>query len=71
MLPRLEVPGYALQLARQVAEKPRVSLITLKAHLVTPLRQQLPAVTEQEVAMHEETFHQPEVKERIMALFGK
>lgn len=71
VLPRVEVPGYALQLARQVAEKPRVSLITLKAHLVAPLRQQLPAVIEKEVAMHEKTFHQPEVKERIMTLFGK
>jgi hypothetical protein len=24
-----------------------------------------------QVAMHEKTFHQPEVKERIMTLFGK
>ena len=71
VLPRVEVTDYALQLARQVAEKPRVSLITLKAHLVAPLRQQLPAVIEKEAAMHEQTFHQPEVKERIMTLFGK
>jgi polyketide biosynthesis enoyl-CoA hydratase PksI len=71
VLPRLEVPDYALQLARQVAEKPRISLTTLKAHLVAHLRQQLPAIIEKEVAMHEKTFHQPEVKERIMTLFGR
>jgi len=71
VLPRVEVPGYALQLARQVAEKPRVSLTALKAHLAESLRQQLPTVIEKEVAMHEKTFHQPEVKERIMTLFGK
>ncbi len=71
VLPRKDVLGHAYQLARQVAEKPRVSLITLKDHLVAPLRNQLPEIIEQEVAMHEKTFHQPEVKERIMALFGK
>jgi len=71
VLPRAEVLNYAFELARQLAEKPRVALITLKDHLVTSLRDQLPMVIEQEVAMHEKTFHQPEVKERIIALFGK
>lgn len=71
VLPRAEVLNYAFELARQLAEKPRVSLITLKDHLVKSLRDQLPGVIEQEVAMHEKTFHQPEVKERIIALFGK
>ena len=64
---RAEVPGQA----RQIAEKPRFSLITLKDHLVAPLRQELPGIIAQEVAMHAKTFHQPEVKERIMTLFGK
>jgi polyketide biosynthesis enoyl-CoA hydratase PksI len=67
---RSEVPGQALQLARQIAEKPRRSLITLKDHLVAPLRAELPGFIAKEVAMHETTFHQPEVKERIMTLFG-
>jgi len=67
---RSEVPGQALQLARQIAEKPRLSLITLKDHLVAPLRAELPGFIAKEVAMHETTFHQPEVKERIMTLFG-
>jgi polyketide biosynthesis enoyl-CoA hydratase PksI len=68
--PRAEVPGQALQLARQVAEKPRLSLITLKDHLVAPLRAELPGIIAKEVTMHAKTFHQPEVKERIMILFG-
>lgn len=69
--PRDEVLSKALELARQLAEKPRVSLVTLKDHLVAPLREQLPRIIEQELIMHEKTFHQPEVKERIMSMFGK
>lgn len=71
VLPRVEVLPYAQQLARDIAEKPRMSLITLKSHLVRTMRQELPAVIEQETAMHDLTFHQPEVKERIDKLFGK
>ena len=71
VLPRVEVLNYAVELARQIAEKPRLSLITLKDHLVAPLREQLPEIIKQEVEMHEKTFHQPEVKDRIIALFGK
>jgi polyketide biosynthesis enoyl-CoA hydratase PksI len=58
-------------LARQLSEKPRLSLITLKDHLVANLREELPKVIERELFMHEKTFHQNEVKERIMNLFGK
>jgi len=70
VLPRAELMEYALDVARTVAEKPRISLVTLKDHLVAPLRAELPAVIEQEVLMHEKTFHRPEVKDRIEALFG-
>lgn len=70
VLPRESVPGHALDLAKRLAEKPRVSLVTLKNHLVAPLREQLPGFIEQEVAMHDLTFHQPEVKMRIEAFFG-
>lgn len=70
VLPRTEVLNYALELARQIAEKPRISLITLKDHLVAPLREALPGIIEKEVAMHEKTFHQPEVKKRIVSMFG-
>ena len=71
VLPRVDVLPHALDLARTLAEKPRVALVTLKDHLVASLREQLPRFIEQEVAMHQVTFHQPEVKERIEAVFGK
>lgn len=70
VLPRAEVLDYAYELATNLAEKPRISLVTLKAHLVAGLRKHLPAVIEQEVLMHDKTFHQPEVKDRIETLFS-
>ncbi len=69
VLPRKEVMPYALELATTLAEKPRVSLITLKDHLVAPLREALPKVIEQELVMHDKTFHLPEVKDRIKQFF--
>lgn len=69
VLPREKVMDYALALARQLAEKPRVSLMTLKQHLVAPLRAELPKIVEQELAMHRATFHSGEVRERIMSLY--
>jgi polyketide biosynthesis enoyl-CoA hydratase PksI len=70
VLPRAEVLEHAHMLARDLAEKPRVSLITLKDHLVAGMRAALPAIIQKEVAMHEKTFHQPEVRERIQSSFG-
>ncbi|MFS0873150.1 polyketide synthase [Paenibacillus xylanilyticus] len=67
---REDVINQALQLARQLAEKPRLSLITLKDHLVRSIREELPRVIKHEMAMHEKTFHEPEVKDRIISLFG-
>lgn len=71
VLPRAEVGDYALELARQVAGKPRLSLITLKDHLVESIRNELQPVIDKEVLMHDRTFHQAEVKDRINVLFGK
>lgn len=71
VLPRKEVLEQAVELARQLAEKPRISLITLKAHLVASLREKLPQVIQKELVMHEKTIHQQEVKDRIISLFGK
>ena len=71
VVPRAEVLDHAYRIARELAEKPRVSLVTLKHHLVQPIKDKLPKIVEKEVAMHEKTFHQPEVKERIMKLFGQ
>lgn len=70
VLPREKVMAYAIDLAENLAEKPRISLVTLKNHLMARLRNELPTAIAQEVSMHDVTFHQPEVKERIAALFG-
>lgn len=71
VFPRQNVLEQAIQLAKNLAEKPRFSLVTLKDHLVAPLREQLPKFIEQEITMHELTIHQPEVKDRIEVFFGK
>lgn len=71
VLPRAEVHGYALELARTIAEKPRVALTTLKRHLVADLRHELSGVINQELQMHEQTFYRAEVKDRIETLFGR
>jgi len=68
---RNEVLEHARRLANELAEKPRESLITLKDHLVASLRKDLPGIIEQEVLMHQKTFGQTEVKEKINALFGR
>ena len=70
VLPRQEVFEYSLQKARQLAEKPRISLVTLKDHLVAKMRQELPLFIEQELLMHKKTFHNPEVKDKIIKLFS-
>ena len=70
VLPRDKVMAHALELAQSLAEKPRVSLVTLKEHLSAQLREALPKMVAQEVAMHAVTFAQPEVKSKIATLFG-
>ncbi|AUY48413.1 polyketide synthase [Streptomyces sp. CB01881] len=69
VLPRAEVLPYAVELAETLAEKPRLSLITLKDHLVAELRAELPRYIEREVAMHDKTFHQPEVRDLITSQY--
>ncbi|MDJ1175526.1 polyketide synthase, partial [Roseofilum sp. BLCC_M114] len=71
VLPRKKVLNYAQKMAQAIAEKPRLSLITLKEHLTAELRGKLPPLIAQEVAMHEITFHQPEVAELINIRFGE
>lgn len=66
-----EVLPHAYGLARSVAAKPRRALVELKRHLVAPLREELPGVIARELAMHRETFHDPEVESRIATMFGR
>lgn len=66
-----EVISTALSLAKELAEKPLISLKILKAHRVQKIKEELPAIIEQEVAMHEITFKLPEVQERVEKMFGQ
>jgi len=65
-----DVIGTAMNLARELADKTRMSLQLLKEHLTQPIKAALPKIIEQELAMHRITFAQSEVKERIETLFG-
>lgn len=67
--PRNQVLQQAYQTAKQLSEKPLFSLVTLKDHLVAPIRNRVPEVVRQELIMHENTFQQDVVKERIRSLF--
>lgn len=67
--PRKEVLNQAIELAKVIAEKPRLSLITLKSHLVSDIRKKLPQIIQEEVKMHEITFHQEEVRDNILNLY--
>ncbi|NES19697.1 MAG: acyltransferase domain-containing protein, partial [Symploca sp. SIO3E6] len=58
VLPRKEVLKYAHKLAKEIAEKPRLSLLALKQNLTEEIRSKLPAVVSQELEMHEKTFQQ-------------
>jgi len=66
-----EVIPTALALARDLANKPLVSLKLLKANLTQRIKTELPTHIEQELAMHKVSFAQPEVRERIETLFGR
>lgn len=66
-----EVIPTAMSLARDLASKPLVSLKLLKAHLTQRIKAELPAIIEEELAMHKVSFAQPEVRERIETLFGR
>lgn len=71
VVPRNSVFKHAVELAENLAEKPRIALTSLKDHMVSHLREGLSKVIEQEVQMHEKTFGQPGVKSRINTLFGR
>ncbi|RQH19835.1 polyketide synthase, partial [Okeania hirsuta] len=62
VLPRKEVLKFAKKIANEIAEKPRLSLVTLKKYLISEIRKKLHEVLPKEIEMQEITFHQPEVK---------
>ena len=70
VVPKAEVMQEAYKLAQSLAEKPRLSLITLKKQLTKKIKNALPSIIQDELKMHDITFHQEEVRERIETLFG-
>lgn len=67
---KAEVLTTAMDLAKELAEKPVVSLKLLKQQFRTMLEDGLDAAIAQELSMHEVSFAQPEVRQRIEVLFG-
>ena len=65
-----QVLDRAMELAQAMADKPQLPLKVLKAHLTREIREIMPGIIEREVAMHQTTFANPEVRERIEVLFG-
>lgn len=70
ILPRKEVLPYAIELAKELAQAPRESLVALKKLLAKSSGEKLANVYENELEMHEKTFvNQLEVKQRIESIF--
>ncbi len=66
---KASVLGEAMQLARSLAQKPKVTLETMKRGFVEARLATLPQTIAAEVAMHAKTFTQKEVRERLDTLF--
>lgn len=71
VLKREEVIPAAIKLAKELNNKPRLSLIELKKERARTIRIEIEGVIERELKMHELTFKQPEVLQKIQTLFGK
>ncbi|MDJ1172317.1 polyketide synthase [Roseofilum sp. BLCC_M154] len=71
VVPRKDVLKVAKDLAYELSEKPRLSLITLKKHLQARINKELPEFVEKEVAMHDITFGQSEVVSKIDQSFDE
>ncbi|MGI6668755.1 MAG: polyketide synthase [Acetivibrionales bacterium] len=66
-----EVVNTALEIARELATKPLLSLQLLKEHMANQIRKELEGVVSLEAEMHKKTFKLPEVLERINSLYGR
>lgn len=66
VLPRQDVWPKALDVAGRIADKPRASLVLLKAHLVAGRRQIYEGTRHAEADMHRQTFATPDVLARIL-----
>ena len=59
------VLNTALEIASEIADKPKLSLTLLKSHLTQQIKVELSPFVEKEIKMHSLTFGQPEVARRI------
>ncbi|NES71139.1 MAG: hypothetical protein F6K24_41015, partial [Okeania sp. SIO2D1] len=71
VLPRQEVLNYAQQLGQKIAKSPRLSLVALKQNLSAEMRAKFPEAVKKELEVHQVTFHQPEVANRIQQEFSE
>ena len=67
VLPKLDVPGKALDIARRIAEKPRLALEALKRTLSLPRRRAFEETITLESLMHQITFRAVDAQRRIEA----
>ncbi len=70
VVPKKMVLNEAKIVAEKLAKKPRLSLVTLKKHLTSEIKNNLTNIFQKELEMHEITFQQEEVKRNIHKLFG-
>jgi polyketide biosynthesis enoyl-CoA hydratase PksI len=68
--PRAQVIPAAMKLARDLADKPPLSLRLLKKHLTRATAAVLPEIVRLEQEMHDRSFAQPGVRDRILTRFG-
>ncbi|MCX7920830.1 MAG: polyketide synthase [Clostridia bacterium] len=66
-----DVISAAEEIAEELIDKPIGSLKLLKKHLTQEIYRELPLYIEKELHMHEISFAQAEVRERIESKFGK
>lgn len=65
-----DVMKTAVEIAGDLADKPLLSLKVLKKYLSMEIESELPNAIARELEMHQLTFVQPEVRNRIESLFG-
>lgn len=70
IIPKQEVIRTALEIAKQLTDKPLLSLKVLKKHLTGQIHKELSEAVKKEMEMHRATFAQPEVRSKIELLFG-
>lgn len=71
VVPRAETIPTAIRLAQDLADKSDVALRMLKQAMNERLLRDLPEAVARERAMHETSFAQPDIADRIAARFGR